>query len=79
MFKQSRLYLILSSICVVLFVVNLIIGKIEVTYRVDMIVHFEGVAEFVLLLAAVIFFVIGTLFKEQSMANASQKPKEVES
>lgn len=73
MFKKSRFYQIVSAICIVLFVINLIVGKIEVTYRIDTIIHLEGVPEFILLLVSVIFFVIGTLLKEQSKPNNTQK------
>jgi TRAP-type C4-dicarboxylate transport system permease small subunit len=73
MFKRSRFYFLISSICIVLFVINLIVGKIEVAYRIDTIVHLEGVPEFILLLVSIIFFVISTLLKEQSATNKTQQ------
>ena len=72
MYKKSRFYTIISAICIAIFVINLILGKIEVTYRIDTVVHLEGVPEFILLLVSVIFFVISTLFKEQSETNTTQ-------
>ncbi len=73
MFKKSRFYFVIAAVCIVLFVLNLIVGKIEVTYRIDTIVHLEGVPEFILLLVSVIFFVISTLLKEQSETNKTQQ------
>ncbi len=66
MFRKSRLYLILSIVCIAVFAVNIVIGKIEIAYRIDTHVHLEGVPEFLALLASVIFFVISTLIKERS-------------
>ena len=71
MFKSSRFYLIVSLLCVAVFAINIVIGKIEIVYRINTNVHMEGVPEFVLLLLAVIFFVISTLIKERSENNNS--------
>lgn len=78
MFKTSRTYLAFSIICIVLFAINLVIGKLEVAYKINSHVHLEGVPEFILLLAAVIFFIISTLLKEQSQFhNKTKEPEEV--
>jgi len=70
MFLKSQFYLFVSLTCSFVFFINLVLGKIEVAYRINTIVHFEGVPEFVLLLVAVIFFIISTLLKEQAQSNS---------
>ena len=71
MFRSSRLYLIISIVCIAVFAVNIVIGKIEIIYRIKTHVHMEGVPEFLVLILAVIFFVISTLIKERSENNKS--------
>lgn len=71
MLKNSRIYLIISISCIVLFAVNLVVGKMEVSSRIDTNIHLDGVPEFLLLLVAVMFFVISTLLKERAEANNS--------
>ncbi len=66
MLRSSRLYLIISIVCIVVFAVNIVIGKIEIAYRINTHVHMEGVPEFLVLLLSVIFFIISTLIKERS-------------
>ncbi len=66
MLKRSRTYLVISIFGIVLFAINLVLGKIEVAYKISTHVHLEGVPEFALLLVSVIFFMISTLLKEQS-------------
>ncbi|MXW48066.1 MAG: hypothetical protein F4Z97_05460 [Gammaproteobacteria bacterium] len=71
MFRSSRLYLIISIVCIVIFALNIVIGKIEIAYRINTHVHLEGVPEFLVLLLSVIFFVISALIKERSENNKS--------
>ena len=71
MLKNSRIYLVISIACIVLFAVNLVVGKMEVSSRIDTNIHLDGVPEFLLLLVAVMFFVISTLLKERAEANNS--------
>ncbi|MDE0280816.1 MAG: hypothetical protein OXN16_06995 [Gammaproteobacteria bacterium] len=54
-----------------MFAVNLVVGKMEVSSRIDTNIHLDGVPEFLLLLVAVMFFVISTLLKERAEANNS--------
>lgn len=69
--KNSRVCLGVSIACLVLFVANLVLGKLEVSSRIDTNIHLDGVPEFLLLLVCVIFFVISTLLKERAEANNS--------
>ena len=64
--KASRYYLAASVVGILLFVGNLILGKVEIAYKIDTLVHLEGVPEFLLLLASVILFVASTLLKERA-------------
>ena len=69
MLKNSRVYLIISIACILLFALNLVVGKMEVSSRIDTDIHLDGVPEFLLLLVSVMFFVISTLLKERAEAN----------
>ena len=69
MLKSSRICLIVSIGCIVLFAINLVVGKMEVSSRIVSNIHLDGVPEFLLLLVSIIFFVISTLLNERAEAN----------
>ncbi len=65
MSSKSRHFLVASVLCIVLFTVNLVLGKIEVAYKIDTLIHLEGVPEFLLLLVSVVLFVVSALLEER--------------
>ncbi len=64
----SRFFLRGSLLGIVLFLINLGLGKLALLYQWNLWLHLEGVAEFLLLLITVICFVIGTLLTERRLA-----------
>lgn len=62
---SSRQFRLLSLLGIILFVVNLVVGKMSLLYGWNVWLHLEGVTEFILLLATTISFVIGTLLDEK--------------
>ncbi|KAA3622539.1 MAG: hypothetical protein DWQ08_12690 [Proteobacteria bacterium] len=76
MFRNGRFFSSASILCVLLFLINLVLGKIEVANKIDTKVHLEGAPEFLLLLASVILFVISTLLKERAEIAKSAKSQE---
>ncbi len=72
MFRNSRVYLAASILGIVLFTINLVVGKMEVSSLMPTSMHLDGVPEFLLLLTAIIFFVISTLLKERAETNDTQ-------
>ena len=66
------MYLVVSIFCITLFVINLVVGKMEVSSRLDTNIHLDGAPEFLLLLTSVIFFVISTLLKERAETSNPQ-------
>ncbi len=66
MMRRSRNYLLASVLGILLFAINLVLGKLEVAYKIDTVVHLEGVPEFMLLLVSVVLFVVSALLRERA-------------
>ena len=73
---NSKFFLGIAILLVVIFFVNLAIGKYLVIMKLPTSLHLEGVTEFILLLIAVVFFAISALLKEKAkVSTLKQKPK----
>ncbi len=63
---SSRHFLIIALLGIGLFAANLLVGKLGLIYGWNAWFHLEGVAEFLLLMASTICFVISTLLNEKA-------------
>ncbi|MFT5117379.1 MAG: hypothetical protein ACI9NY_000908 [Kiritimatiellia bacterium] len=65
--KSNDFWLYVSCLFFVLLFLNVIVGKLVVFYNLDSSFFLGDVGEFLLLLVAVVFFVVGVLKREEKV------------